>query len=158
MADGRKWATMNVGATDVTLPGMFTNMVEETSVFRSEWGEGWKMPSADDWRDLINNPLHVASTVYEEIDGEQVPVGVQVERLSQTGTYTVDRIFFPIVETEDGYRSGYYWIDGFFLLGEDMRANFVVVSQPPYDPFTLLEENHMSIDGKAFFRPIVKED
>ncbi len=158
MADGRKWATMNVGATDVKDPGMLSNMVEEVPVFKEEWGDGWEMPTTDDWRELINNPLHVVSTVYEEVDGKQVPIGVNVDRLNSTGAYSVDRLFFPIVEDIYGHRKGDYWINALYVVDDDMHSTFVVVSEPPFDPFTLDEENHMSIYyGDAFYRPIVKE-
>ena len=57
MADGRKWATMNVMAQSGESAGTHFRYSDAKS-FESSWGDGWRIPTLEEWRGLFTNASH----------------------------------------------------------------------------------------------------
>ena len=50
-----KWATCNIGAEEPKLSGDYFSWTDSYDVARKEWGESWRMPTANEMRELLNN-------------------------------------------------------------------------------------------------------
>ena len=168
MADGKRWSTINVGATDAKDPGSRTSYMQGILAMKEEWGgenSKWTLPTLAEWMAFIDNPNHEATLVYEEVDGEQVCVGVQVKALADVndGVYYYNtagnKVFFPIIEPyNDGRRYGTYWAydspDGIVTQGYYVLFQQGGEGRPPmtHNSTNWLMDRY---NGAGFLRPIL---
>ena len=158
MSDGRKWATMNFRANDVDEYGSMS-MWSGALVHAQSWGEGWRLPTMQEWLDLLYN--NAGTTRINQVVEDGVFTGVEVVRLNNAATYTVDRMFLPAGGCYDGTMglldnaNGYYWTDLAADPPANTKANAVkLLSDNPSFPVTFVQ-----LPSNYIFavRPIVNE-
>lgn len=109
MADGKKWATLNVGAGSETDRGILTSWANTENCIEQNMGEGWRLPTYSEWSSFLTTPNHTKSWTYDSgvLSGFEVVVA--------EGELKGNRVFLPVSGflDEDGvFRvpdSGSYW-------------------------------------------------
>lgn len=134
MADGLKWATMNIGAnspedvgdlyawaeiqtkSEYSKENYYYNqnyswgdnrvLLPEDDVATVKWGDGWRMPTYDEWQLLLNRRLFTWTWTYNNGTGVK---GYTVT--SKVSGYEGNQIFLPAEEINHwlGEYSGNYW-------------------------------------------------
>ena len=159
MADGRKWATMNYNAKDETGYGSLSSWSGAVSIAQS-WGAGWRLPTFQEWMDLLYN--HSGQTTFNKVYKDGVFIGVDVVRWNNQATYRVDEMFLPAGGCYDGSfhlidnANGYYWTS-LATDASNTTANAVKLlsdaSEETY-PFTMVQ---LPANYIFAIRPIVDE-
>ena len=124
MGDGRKWAMMDYGAYDTYSDayaegsgGWYSKWASAPNLFRN-WGNGWRLPTADEWSSLLTSANTRLVRVFDEERG--FFRGVRVERWNDTGEYRVEHIMLAVSPylLDDGVSVLFYGEpDGFYWTG-----------------------------------------
>ena len=109
MADGKKWATLNVGAGSETDRGIMTSWANTENCIEQNMGEGWRLPTYSEWSSFLTTPNHTKSWTYDSgvLSGFEVVVA--------EGELKGNRVFLPVsgfLDEQGVFRvpdSGSYW-------------------------------------------------
>ena len=111
MGDGRKWAVDNVGAGNGNDAG--TLMTWDEAAAYSEWGDGWRLPTMDEWDALFEATNHQPRRYYD-IDGNFA--GIRMTYGNDPETFVVSMLYLPVTgridlwtNTHYEQNEGYYW-------------------------------------------------
>ena len=118
MADGKKWATMNVGANNETDGGVLSSWGDAQRLTDQRFGTGWRVPELMDWVNLLSSGYHTYKPVYvdDRVDEPDMFIGWEVTVSDRFELVTAgNRLFLPcypccygngMLALADG---GYYW-------------------------------------------------
>ena len=113
MGDGKKWATLNIGANTETDCGTYMNWydIDQYIVVDKTWA-GWKRPTYQEWKALAESSSHL----FRSYGGPSEPYRVKVE--VKEGECKGNILYLPVAGYKDfvngvstlfdRYR-GYYW-------------------------------------------------
>ena len=110
MADGRKWATMNVGADREIDGGYLTKWENAEWYIQQYMGDGWRLPTFIEWESLRSNTNHTKSWKY--LDSGDLS---GLEMVVASGELQGNRVFLPTsgyIDPEGDYWGAYtgrYW-------------------------------------------------
>ena len=110
MGDGRKWARMNVGAMDKYDDGTLMTW-EEASDFDG-WGEGWRLPTSQEWESLLTNASHQITWEKGDDDsfcGMRITVMDGNNTPGNTLTLPTSSYYSADTGTWENNNSGHYW-------------------------------------------------
>ena len=111
MADGRKWATMNVLAQteeDAGFPFSYSN----TDACVNTWGEGWRLPTSQEWESLLTNASHQITWEKGDDDsfcGMRITVMDGNNTPGNTLTRPTRSYYSADTGTWENNNSGHYW-------------------------------------------------
>ena len=111
MADGRKWATMNVLAQteeDAGFPFSYSN----TDACVNTWGEGWRLPTSQEWERLLTNASHQITWEKGDDDsfcGMRITVMDENNTPGNTLTLPARGYYSANTGTWEDMTYGYYW-------------------------------------------------
>ena len=154
MADGKKWATMNVGAASETDPGYYSDWwgVSKYFVLDYDHWTGWAQQSYYEWQALYQSTNHTITKKYKTVDGQQVFAGVEL--VVKEGKCKGNRLFLPAAgyeEVIDGVpviidpNRGYYWTT-WYSIGDEGEFALEILLDPANDnPFGLARTEDRSI-------------
>ena len=114
----------------------------------ANWGSKWRMPTIDEWQELIDN----CAWMWTTIDGRYGNIkvcGCKVESLINGNS-----IFLPVVGVREGYMAynglwGYYWSSSLYASLPDQAQNLRFGSVYP-------ETDSSYRDNGLFVRPVVE--
>ena len=145
MADGNKWATMNVAA-DETYSGRLVQWKDAQKTTDELWGTGWRIPTHMDWINLLSHYYHLFSPYYygdnptpSDFAGWNVTVMSNFNLEMEGNTLSLARITY--LEEDASPTSnpgGYYWcsdlVDGIhpyaLRFNSETRCDFVQDMSP----------------------------
>ena len=157
MADGRKWATMNVGADREIDAGFMTKLANTEALIREYMGDGWRLPTTSEWISLFDNDYHQLNRVYFD-SGRFAGLEVVVDSYNLGESLHGNRILLPSSGYMDensndlGGRNGYFWSTS---SSADPGTTYVFICYE--ENSRLYSFTDMDINYKVPFRVIVDE-
>ena len=154
MGDGKKWATMNMGATSETDPGYYLDWwtVGVYCVLDNDHWSGWTQQTCHEWEALYTSTNHTITKKYKTVNGQQVFAGVEL--VVKEGVCKGNRLFLPAAgyeEVIDGSPTiidptrGYYWTS-WYSIGDEGDFALEILLDPANDnPFGLARTEDRSI-------------
>ena len=152
MADGRKWATMNVFANSEEDAGYHFSY-SDAKICADSWGEGWRLPTTQEWERLLTNASH--QITWEKGDGDSfcgLRITVMDENNTPGNTLTLPASSYYSANTGtwEERTSGYYWARDNNVA---KRLIFVPSIEDAY-----IDNTGVNVDDRLLVRFIIDED